>query len=195
MDPSLTPNVTRLRHRPGLFLVLLCGFVALVFVSTAPSLPIKARGPLMPPGDVYTCPWIAAHPVEAAEARVSCDPRFFAEVGSPTTALLGAFAPADSGTAWVPASGYVGQGVFAWTSYKYTNDWGWYAEASFPNDYTWYVQKPGDITKVYGRVFDDVPHNTGIISSNNHRWGAQNHVNGPRRWSVTWDVCLPGTCG
>ena len=186
MNPrSIAQATSRRYHRVAFLLLVVTGLAGMALFSTAPSMAGKSRGPLMPPGNVYTCPWIAAHPVEAAEARVSCDSGLFEEVGSPTTALFGSFAPAG-GPIWVPASGYVGQGVFAWSAYKYSNYWEWYAEASFPNDYTWYVQKPGDITKVFGRIFDDLPHNSGVISANNHRWGAQNHIDGPRRWRVSW---------
>lgn len=180
----------RSRRVAGL-LVVTASLVAVALASPRPS--VASNRPLSPPGNVYTCPWIAEHPREAELARVSCDPGNFMKIGRPTFALaLDSFAPFDSGSAWVPgpsANEKVGQGVFAWTSYKYTNYWGWYAWVQSSNDYTWYIQKPGNITKAYGRVFDngfyETPPNFG---ANNHRWGAQNHANGPRNWAVFWDV-------
>jgi hypothetical protein len=159
--------------------------VALLGASPASA----SNKPLMPPGNVYTCPWIAAHPVEAELAQVSCDPGDFMSSSLPASALAGdSFSPLEDGEGWVPSSGYIGQGVFAWTSYKYTVYWAWFPDVSFSTwDYTWYVQKPGNITKVFGHIVDaGVSHNSGIISANNHRWGVQNHVDGPRRWYLTW---------
>jgi len=184
-------STTRRSHRAAVLFLVTASLIAMALLSASPSL--ASKRPLRPPGNVYTCPWIADHPVEAAQARVTCDPDAFMQTGLPTLALaLGSFAPFDTGSAWVPgADQYVGQGVFAWTSYKYTNWWGWYAGYANPNthDYTWYIQKPGNITKAYGRVFNDgfyeTPPNFG---ANNHRWGAQNHVNAPRHWAVFWTV-------
>jgi hypothetical protein len=164
------------------------------FVSGSPSVASTGQG-LMPPGGVYTCAWIAEHPVEAAAAQVSCDPGMFTPTGKPTLARTYAFfSPFASGCHYQPFDGgWIGQGVFTWTSYKYTNWWQWYEERPVnyqdPNhDYTWYVQRTDGTSAAYDRVFDGAIHGTGVIGANNYRWGAQNHINDARRYYVCWDV-------
>lgn len=186
------PNsMTRRSRRAAVLFLIAASLVGMALVSASAALGSKT--PLRPPDGVYTCSWIAEHLVEAAKARVSCDRREFIATGKPTLAFArGSFIPVETGDGWVPGpteNEKVGKGVFAWTSYKYTNWWAWYAWVLGANDYTWYIQKPGNITKAYGRVFNDslyfTPPNFG---ANNHRWGAQNHYPGPRNWRVFWDV-------
>jgi len=118
------------------------------------------------------------------------------KAGRPSLAqAFSSFSPLDHGSGWVPgptSNEKIGQGVYSWTTYKYTNRWGWYGWG--PDTmwfyYTWYVQKPGNITKLYGTISDwgglNYTHDTGIMTWNNHRWGIQNHANGPRNWAVFW---------
>ena len=74
-----------------------------------------------PPGGVFTCEWIAAHPVGAAKARVTCDLATFLAAATP--AVSQPVLPFSQGCASVPSSGSVGQGVFAWSSYQYSTFW------------------------------------------------------------------------
>lgn len=113
--------------------VALALFTALVLPGGAA--PSVGRGS-SPPGGVFTCEWIAAHPAAAAAARVTCDPATF--FAATATAISAPATPLSQGCASVPSSGNVGQGVFAWSSYEYSTFWGWYAFNS-PADYTWYV--------------------------------------------------------
>lgn len=55
------------------------------------------------------------------------------------------------GCQYVPSSGSVGQGVFAWGTYQYSTYWGWYGFNS-PANYTWYVQKTGADTYTCPRL-------------------------------------------
>lgn len=187
-------NRTGRSRRAAVLLLIAGSLIGMALVSTGSA--VASKGPLRPPGNVYTCPWIAEHPVEAAQARVSCDPGEFMKTGRPSLAqVFGSFSPLEDGSAWVPGPHdyeKIGQGVFSWTSYKYTNWWGWYGwgPQTMSFYYTWYVQKPGNITKVYGSINDwgglNYTHDTGIITANNHRWGVQNHTSGARNWALSW---------
>lgn len=136
-----------------------------------------------PPGGVFTCEWIAAHPVGAAKARVTCDLATFLAAATP--AVSQPVLPFSQGCASVPSSGSVGQGVFAWSSYQYSTFWGWYAFSS-PADYTWYVQTSGGSTQAWGNVTDPNNHNVGV-TGNIYRWGAQNHSATAQSWYVCWN--------
>lgn len=199
MNPRMIHRKKSGRSRRAAVLFLVTGsLIGMALVSTDPSIASKgslaSNDPLRPPGNVYTCPWIAEHPVEAAQARVTCDPGFFTPTPFPSPAFTyDSMTPQASGCSYQPPSGWIGQGVFTWTSFKYTNWWQWYEELPLnPNDpthdYTWYVQRQNGTTHSYDRVFDGATHGTGVIGANNYRWGAQNHVDSIRRYFVCWDV-------
>ena len=143
----------------------------------------------VPPSGVYTCSWIDAHPRAAITAGVTCDPAVFAAAMAgqirsrpqPT----GSFIALSVGCQYVPSSGSVGQGVFAWGTYQYSTYWGWYGFNS-PADYTWYVQKSGAVTYTWGNVYDTNVYTVGV-PANIYRWGAQNHSSTAQRWDVCWN--------
>ena len=79
-----------------------------------------------PPGGVFTCEWIAAHPVGAAKARVTCDLATFLAAATP--AVSQPVLPFSQGCASVWGGGGAGSGVFAWSAYGARRGWGpWYA--------------------------------------------------------------------
>lgn len=196
MNPYARGFRTKTSRRLGRHITLLglaASLVGMAFVSVSPAA-VGSKSPLKPPGNVYTCPWIAEHPREAEQAGVSCDEARFSAASLHISSKVYPFMdPLDSGCHYYPFDGsWIGQGVFVWTSYKYSDWWQWYEElpvnGTSAHDYTWYVQKPGNITYVYDHVTDGAIHGTGVINSNNYRWGAQNHVNNPRRYFVCWDT-------
>jgi hypothetical protein len=179
-------------RRIALLTLFAGSLAATAMMGTTTSLASTSKAPLAPPGNVFTCDWIAEHPNEAARARVSCDGGPFMPAPSPTRAVrtraYRLFSPLDVGCGHVPNSGKVGQGVFAWTTYKYTNYWDWNAVTFDPTNYTWYIQKPGNITVRYGTIYDGGLYHAYSLPNNNHRWGAQNHTSTPLNWYVCWNV-------
>lgn len=172
----------------GRFAVALTTMAVLVAaVVAAPSFAAKRLA--APPNGVYTCTWIEAHAEAATAAGVTCDPAVFAAVMAgqidpmqESSNLLGIM---SVGCQYVPSSGSVGQGVFAWGTYQYSTYWGWYGFNS-PANYTWYVQKTGADTYTWGNVSDTNIHEVGV-PANIYRWGAQNHSSTAQRWDVCWN--------
>ncbi len=85
----------------------------------------------------------------------------------------------------MPSGGRVGQGVFAWSTYQYSTSWGWYGLYS-PANYTWYLQKSGEVTYAWGNVDNTNIHSLGV-PANIYRWGAQNHSSVAQQWLVCWN--------
>lgn len=170
-----------------------CAAIAVALVSvTALALGVTpafaARQPSLPPNGVYTCGWIADHPDAAAQARVTCDLSTFTAAVSASPVQFagpGPVSPLSVGCQYVPSSGSVGQGVYAWGTYQYSTYWGWYGFNS-PADYTWYVQRSGAVTYTWGNVSDTNVHSVGV-PANIYRWGAQNHSSTAQRWDVCWN--------
>lgn len=167
-------------------MVLLAAFAATLFAIPAP-----AQGSVafpMPPNDIYTCDWIAAHPAAAIQAAVTCDPSvFFAASESLALATAPGAGPDANGCQPVPNNGSrVGQGVFAWSTYEYANDWVFYGNYS-PADYTYYIQKTDGTNVVQQRITDVIAHEIGV-QANIYRWGAQNHSSTAQSWEVCYDV-------
>ena len=173
------------RPRRGHLAVVLVLAAAVWAALCVPSSSVASTGVSGPPSGVYTCEWIAAHAAAAAQAGVTCDP-----VALPATPFGSSRAPAapmmmmDSGCSYVPGSGRVGQGVYAWTSYKYTTRWEWFGNYT-PSSYTWYIQKTGEDTYVWGNVSDANNHGA-YPPANIYRWGAQNHSSTPQSWYICW---------
>jgi hypothetical protein len=149
---------------------------------------IAARSTQLPPGGVYTCAWIAAHPAEAAAASVSCSPQappVIPDASETTSIRLNPLLPDSTeycGT--IPAGGgKVGKGVWAWTpEYHYSNYWDIAALTANPY-YTWYIQKV-DGTNVYNQTVTDSAIHSHSLASNNYRGGAQNHSTTAANWSI-----------
>lgn len=173
-------------------LALLAGLAAAVVVGL---LPVSAMaGPRESPKGIYTCDWIAKNERAAALAMVTCDPAVFFAVsteGPALSALKASSQPLtllEDGCQHLPvAQGtYVGQGVFAWTSYKYTTQWEW-TDQTNPVDYTWYLQTTGG-TYTWGDYAGSwTGHGPVNVPANEYRWGAQNHSSTPARWWICWN--------
>lgn len=154
----------------------------------------KDRQPATPPGGIYTCDWIAAHPAEAARAGVTCspvpppvmpgadstlvDPTSIGRVASgPDSLLYTCFR--------LPSSGEVGQGVWAWSNgYPYTSYWD--INSYFAHDYHWYIQNVGG-TNVHVEHITDASIHSKSVGSNYHRTGAQNHASTAVHWQSCYD--------
>jgi hypothetical protein len=169
-----------------LIAALAAGFLA----SVAPA----ASG-VGPPNGVYTCPWIATHPSEALAARVTCDATMFALVTAPSpvarltadvpeTSTSAGMTPDSLGCTYVPNSGNIGQGVFGWTGYEYSNHWEFTPTYS-PDTYTYYIQTSGGNPYTSGNEYDPYTH-TVNVPANIYRWGVQNHSTQVNNWYVCY---------
>lgn len=147
--------------------------------QSATTKPPLQPGGAQPPDGVYTCAWIADHAVEAAAARVSCDP-------TPPKRFNFGFAPDASGCQYLPGPNTkVGQGVFTWSTFEYANYWD--INSIFAADYTWYVQKT-DGTNVYSHPWTDTTVHSTRPAANTYRSGAQNHSVTPDRYYTCYNV-------
>jgi hypothetical protein len=162
------------------------GFVALIALvlvasATAATKQARASGP---PHGVWTCGYIAAHPAQAAAASVSCSAR--GPVRARGHRVL-AFMPmtALSPCARVPASGAVGQGVFAWGNFQYYNYFS-YSPAVIEY-FTYYVQKQDGTNVQWGTDYQTNSHAVNV-GANYYRWGAQNNAAYAQSWVWCWSV-------
>jgi hypothetical protein len=55
-------------------------------------------------------------------------------------------------------------------------------------NYTWYIQKAGPITVVYGDILDDAAHQINLVNANNYRGGMQNHSSTANTYQVCYTV-------
>lgn len=143
-----------------------------------------------PPTGVWTCDYIASHPVEAAVALVSCDPRgpiVMPEVNTQSAPLTTSAAPAVEDVQpckSVPLDGtYVSRGVFAWSDLHYFNRYS-YAPAVIQT-FTYYVQRQDGVNVQWGS--DDVA-NSHTVGANYFYWGAQNNGDQIQKWTFCWAV-------
>lgn len=60
--------------------------------------------------------------------------------------------PLATGCQRVPATGYIGQGVFSQTTFEYTNYWSW-SDSSSGQSFTWYIKKTDGSTQAYASSF------------------------------------------
>jgi len=155
----------------------------------APSASAAAAPWLLPASGVFTCDWIAAHVTAAAHWLVTCDPSALAAVDSMNAAsgMNAGASPLTNDCQFVPASGYVGKGVYAWSTYEYANFWQWFPHTN-PNGepvaYTWYIQLTNGTNYIHG--FQD---QTSVgVPANIYRFGAQNNGD----YATEWDVCYSG---
>jgi hypothetical protein len=170
-------------HR-RILLALVLG-VTLASIAVAPAF----AGGGGPPKGIYTCDWIAAHPAAAAAARVTCDAAVFSsglssQAGAPTGSASTPATPDTidaNGCQHVPnGGGRVGKGVFAWSTYEYSNQWAFNGFYS-PSYYTFYIQRTDGTNAVYGPITDTQVHSIGL-GANVYRWGAQNHSDTAQNW-------------
>lgn len=164
------------------------GIAAVAAVAAQPAL--ADRSVKLPPGGVYTCAWIGAHPAEAAAASVSCSPQappIVAGASETTSILVNPLLPDQNGVCGqIPhGGGRVGKGVWAWTpEYHYSNYWDIGGIFS-PSYYTWYIQKV-DGTNVFNQTVTDIAIHSHSLASNNYRGGAQNHSATAQSWGICY---------
>jgi hypothetical protein len=140
-----------------------------------------------PPGNVWTCDYIAAHPAEAAAALVSCDGSVPAGATSTASSPL---APTTLDTAdvapckYVPlGGGYVSPGVYAWSDLDYMNLYS-YAPQTIQWFHYW-VQKTDGTTIQQGD--DNVANEHYTPGGYNYLyWGARNDGYTVQRWNYCW---------
>lgn len=159
-----------------LMLALWVGVLSAAFLAATP-----AGAATSPPNGVYTCSWIAANPAAAAEARVGCGDL----ASTPTRVSEPSASPLAQGCQNVPASGSVGKGVFAWSTYEYATSWAWSTNLGGTVNYTWYIQQTTGVNYTHGDVFDNHLYQIGV-PGNVYRWGAQNHSTSAQSWHVCY---------
>ena len=169
-------------------LVVACALAVVALASTGPGIASPEARSEAPPNGVYTCKWISAHPEAAAAAQVTCDPDVFFKQslgqGAGSGAPSGPITMFSSGCQYLPQQGAVGQGVWAWTSHKYSNRWDFNGLNSSPN-YTWYIQTTGG-TYTWGNATHNNLIQIAGLPYNEYRWGAQNHSAAAQQWFVCW---------
>jgi hypothetical protein len=154
------------------------------YVGTAAG--AGSRPPGGPPGGVWTCAYIAAHPAEAAAALVSCDARGPVTVPGVTPAVTSSVNAAATPCARVPASGDVSQGVFAWMqSYPYFNYFSY--SPSVTQLFTYYVQKQNGQNVQSGQDTQTNSHPVSV-GANYYRLGAQNNAPVFQHWVFCWSL-------
>jgi hypothetical protein len=82
--------------------------------------------------------------------------------------------------------GRVSPGVFAWSTYEYSNEWAFYANYGPPVYYTFYIQKTDGTNVLSGPITDNTTHSFRLGSANIYRWGAQNHSYPTQSWWVCY---------
>jgi hypothetical protein len=141
------------------------GGAFLTGLSFPPLLPIPE--PVRPyrPGDTV---WLTTPPTGGAAS----DPE-------------GSFETLATGCQRVPSSGYIGQGVFANTTFQYSNYWSW-SDASSYQSFTWYIKKTDQTTQAYASSYGGGGSWSG--PANIYQWKVQNHGSAPQAWNVCYDV-------
>jgi hypothetical protein len=139
-----------------------------------------------PPGGVYTCSWIASHPDAAAQAGVTCSRTPPPDI----SALTQLVSPMSWGCNRLPASGYIGQGVYAWNTEWHnvssTNpNSKIYWLLGSPIDYTWYMKRSIDnYSWALGRYSDTGAHTAQMATDYSYKAGVQNHSSGGSAYSA-----------
>lgn len=176
---------------------IICAAIVAAVAATAASAGGSAASALLaPPGNVYTCSWIAEHPAAAAAAGVTCDPAvFFMETGP--ASQVGAAqiddgptltASPDSLCNHIPGGGVlVGKGVYAWSNYEYTDYWNFFGVQS-PYNYEWYLQKLDGTNQYHGSYSSppdpDPLHEKSNLGFTNRRFGGHNLSSTAQEWYV-----------
>lgn len=91
----------------------------------------------------------------------------------------------SSGCQRVPASGYVGTGVYASSSSQYSNYWSWGA-ASSGQPFAWFVKRSDESNADSGASGGGG--GSSSLASNVYHWKVQNQGSSPQAWNVCWDV-------
>jgi hypothetical protein len=170
-------------------ILITLALAALVAPSTALAGGARKPGP---PKGIWTCDYIASHPIEAAAALVSCDGLVPAAAPgmNPAASVDAGVAPAGPDYTDAPpckyvplGGGYVSKGVFAWSDLHYFNYFS-YSPAVIES-FTYYIQKTNGVNVQWG---DDSVTNSHYVSVgfNYYYWGAQNHGDAVQRWYFCW---------
>jgi hypothetical protein len=104
---------------------------------------------------------------------------------SPPVTEIGAESLLSSGCQRVPASGYIGTGVYASSSSQYSNYWSWGA-ASSGQPFNWYVKRNDESNAASGSSSGGG--GSSSLASNVYHWKVQNQGGTPQAWNVCWDV-------
>jgi hypothetical protein len=83
----------------------------------------------------------------------------------------------------VPATGFIGPGVYARTTAQYSNYWQW-SSASGSQPFHWYIFTTADVLKANG--YSGGGGGAATVSANNHYWKVQNQGGVPQAWNVCW---------
>lgn len=178
------------RKHPIVALLVALTIAALVSLAGARAANSALDTSIVPPDGIYTCSWIAGHPTAATLAGVSCREDMVnpgssvspESVGLPSG--LGTDSPDANGCQQVPGGGgKISVGVYAATTYEYSDAWSWIGGFG---PYEWYIQKTTGVYEVYGGVFDNGPYDIGGLQPNIYRWKVHNEGYGPASW---WPVC------
>jgi hypothetical protein len=148
----------------------------------------------IPPNGVYTCDWIASHPTAATLAGVSCNENMVnpgstvsPEQVARATITHHGVSPFANGCQRVPSSGSIGGGVYAETTFEYSNFWTWNAPSRGEN-YYWYIKHTDGSNQTWGYAFGTTG-NAGV-PANVYQWKVQNETgNDPQYWD---SVCYSG---
>jgi hypothetical protein len=155
---------------------------ALAVVAGAAAAPKPV--PYRPGAIVWTCDLIAANPVAAAAAGVSCDPDAPPVAATPTMAALLdiGIQPMANDCQRVPGSGYIGQGVFASSSAEYANQWNW-GQGTWGELYTWYLKHTDNSTYAWSSTYGADSVN---VPANIYYWKVQNNGADAQAWNVCY---------
>jgi len=104
---------------------------------------------------------------------------------SPPVTEIGTELLLSSGCERVPASGYIGTGVYASSSSQYSNYWSWGA-ASSGQPFNWYVKRNDESNADSGSSSGGG--GSSSPASNVYHWKVQNQGGTPQAWNVCWDV-------
>jgi hypothetical protein len=104
---------------------------------------------------------------------------------SPPVTLVETESLLSSGCQRVPASGYIGTGVYASSSSQYSNYWSWGA-ASSRQPFHWYVKRTDGSNAANGSSSGGG--GSASVSPSTHYWKVQNQGSTPQAWNVCWDL-------
>lgn len=112
-------------------------------------------------------------------------PGDFVWTTSPPFVQMEADALLSSGCQCVPASGYLGTGVYASSSSQYSNYWSWGA-ASSGQPFHWYVKRNDESNADSGSSGGGG--GSSSVGANTYHWKVQNQGSTPQAWNVCWDL-------
>ena len=94
--------------------------------------------------------------------------------------------PDANGCQRVPSSGYIGPGVFASTSYEYSNYWYW-SPSSSNEPFQWYIRRLSDDQILYSGKSQGGA-GSQVTTSNNWRWQVKNNGTDPQAWNACYET-------